>query len=176
MLISKANFSNAFQMRFWAKVDIKGSEDCWLWTASVRTHCNKSYGRFHGGILNGHGFDVPAHVYAFVASGNALLEGMIVCHSRECVSSLCCNPAHLRADTYKANMEDAIAIGTWKKIPDDKRIHRGESHGRALLTEKEVIEIRNSEKSEHTLAREYKVKRGAIHNIKSGTTWKWLKK
>lgn len=74
---------------------------------------------------------------------------------------------NLRWGTYMENKHDGKLRGEW-------RIFTGESHGRALLTEVQVIEIRKSSLSQHALAREYGVSRSTIKSIVQKRTWKHI--
>jgi len=110
--------------RFWAKVDKRGPDDCWLWTA-VRMPVG--YGKFwHLGKT------LLAHRFAMEASG-ASAEGMIVCH--RCDNPPCVNPAHLFLGTYKDNRDDMVAKG--RAIPA-----RGAQLPQAVVSETIVSEIR----------------------------------
>jgi hypothetical protein len=78
------------QDRFWAKVNRRGPDECWLWTAS---RYRNGYGIFQGGY---------AHRYAYT-----LLVGPIptrltldhLCRVRQCV-----NPAHMEPVTRGENV------------------------------------------------------------------------
>lgn len=88
------------EVRFWAKVDVRGPDDCWPWTAG-RT--GPGYGGFHPST----GRTVGAHVFAFQLAYGPVPDGHQVdhaCHNgtdcpggRACVHRTCCNPAHLEA-------------------------------------------------------------------------------
>ena len=82
--------------RFWAKVDVRGPDECWPWLGCVGSD---GYGHFK---LNGK--PVPAHRVAAGIEGEA--------HGRHtCDTPLCCNPAHVVEGTHKQNMEDKVARG-----------------------------------------------------------------
>ena len=61
-----------FDQRFWSKVN--QTEDCWLWTASVRP---KGYGQ----IKTEGGNPRPAHVVAFEMRFGPVPNGHLVCHT-----------------------------------------------------------------------------------------------
>ena len=82
--------------RFWNKVNTKGPDDCWEWTAYVN---HDGYGRFN---LNGN--IKYAHVLAWTENNGEIPNGMRVCHS--CDNPSCCNPKHLWLGTQKENMRD----------------------------------------------------------------------
>jgi hypothetical protein len=87
--------------RFWSKVDRRGAEDCWPWTAR-RDGCG--YGTFKVD-----GKTVRASRQAWALTHGDLGAGQRVCHS--CDNPPCCNPAHLWAGTQKDNVLDMVAKG-----------------------------------------------------------------
>jgi hypothetical protein len=89
--------------RFWSKVDKRGPEECWEWTAS-KAGATVLYGRFY---LK-QGKSVAAHVYSYRLAKGEIPEGMQVCHT--CDNGLCCNPKHLFLGTAQKNIQDM-----WRK-------------------------------------------------------------
>jgi len=82
--------------RFWAKVDIKDPQQCWLWTA----YRNKNgYGQVR---VNGRAF--LAHRRAYELCLGRIPEGFVLDHI--CHVPACVNPDHLRPVTVKQNMEN----------------------------------------------------------------------
>jgi len=69
------------------------------------------------------------------------------------------NPSH--------NMNHAYSLSL-------KVSKKGEKHGRAKLTDAQVIEIRKSLKSDKLLSEHYNVSIGTIFGIRKGSTWKHL--
>ncbi len=82
-------------------VEMGGDDECWNFTGKVTRW---GYGRF---IVNR--IHKNAHRWAFIAANGYDPVGLVVMHS--CDNRLCCNPAHLSADTQKANIQDMIAKG-----------------------------------------------------------------
>lgn len=80
--------------RFWSKVNVAGSDECWLWTAHLCT----GYGR-----IKVAGKDILAHRVAYQLVRGDIPEGMDVDH--RCLNRPCVNPAHLRLVTRKQNNE-----------------------------------------------------------------------
>lgn len=83
--------------RFWAKVDKRGPEDCWLWQGQVRWD---GYGRFVT-------MRKPqwTHRYSWeLHNGRKLVKGEMVLHA--CGNATCCNPSHLSLGTHQENMAD----------------------------------------------------------------------
>jgi hypothetical protein len=66
--------------------------------------------------------------------------------------------------------------GYFKEYPNlrlEKKVATGERHGRAKLTEEQVLKIRSDASSSHAqLAREFNVSEKAIRLIRQGTNWK----
>lgn len=90
---------NMLAERFWSKVDVRGPDDCWPWTAGVT---KQGYGGFHptkyGMVL--------AHRWVYEETFGRIEDGKHVdhtCHNGAgcppgpCPHRLCCNPAHLEA-------------------------------------------------------------------------------
>ena len=121
--------------RFWEKVDKSG--DCWLWTASTK---DGQYGCFW---MNGR--STFAHRTAWEIHNGPIPDGILVCHT--CDTPLCVRPAHLWLGTNADNMRDRDQKG--RQAQGDRsgsRLYpekfRGENNGRAILTEPQVIDIR----------------------------------
>lgn len=92
--------------RFWAKVDVRGPNECWPWTAFVDKHEN-GYGQFWDGQRL-----VKAHRFAFEIAHGAIPEGKVIdhtCHNEStcleviCSHRACVNPFHLEATTQSIN-------------------------------------------------------------------------
>jgi hypothetical protein len=89
--------------RFWAKVAIKGEEDCWIWQGAILPN---GYGYYRLGSSMQY-----THRIAFAVSQNTrpkLLAGLVL-HS--CNVRACCNPRHLRLGTYADNNRQAKEEG-----------------------------------------------------------------
>jgi hypothetical protein len=99
--------------RFWAKVDVRGPDDCWHWTGSRV----KGYGTFGlGRRVDG---TVLAHRFAYEIAVGPIPDGMSVdheCHNGSgcragdaCLHRRCVNPSHLRARPLVENARLARA-------------------------------------------------------------------
>jgi hypothetical protein len=139
---------------FWEHMNMQGKDDCWDWQYATT---QKGYGVF---LLNGK--QLYSHRVAYSLIYGEIPCGMEICH--KCDNPLCCNPAHLFAGTHLENMLDMKNKG---RSPDLK----GEKSGGAKLTNEQVITIRNSNKSQCTLAMEYGTSQAQISRIKSRISW-----
>lgn len=88
--------------RFWAKVDVRGPDECWEWTASLDQH---GYGKF--GIESG--LCERAHRFAWALTRGPIGRGLWVLHS--CDRRQCVNPAHLRLGNHADNARDRQGRG-----------------------------------------------------------------
>lgn len=123
---AKAERTGPAEQRFWAKVDKRGTDECWPWTAAVRNSA-EGYGAFWYERRH-----QPSNRMALVFSGTPVPAGMVACHA--CDNPGCCNPAHLFVGTPRQNNDDKVR---------KKRHAAGERHGSARLTREQVAEIRS---------------------------------
>lgn len=163
--------------RFWAKVDKRGPNDCWLWTAAKGP---TGYGVFAWRPAWG---DLTARTYAahqiafYLRNGWRPLRGsgLVICHS--CANPACCNPRHLRADTPAANTSDMMAAGnSVRGRPEHGK--RGEQHHGAKLTAAAIIAIRGelaAGASRPEVAARWKIALSSVGRIARGEAWKHLK-
>lgn len=114
--------------RFWAKVDKRGPDECWLWTASAD---RDGYGRIGAG-----GAGAPmmrAHRLSWELRHGLVPAGSLVCH--RCDNPPCCNPAHLFVGTVTDNNRDRGRKGR-------SRDQLGEKNEMAVLCADDVRQIR----------------------------------
>lgn len=146
--------------RFWAKVDIRGEDECWEWLAFK----NKGYGQFRVGAAK-----MPAHRYSLTLKlQRALSPDEMACH--HCDNPGCVNPKHLYAGDARSNAADASARD---------RLHggdtAGERNGGAKLTWSAVRLIRRrlaAGECHWAIAREHGVGEASIRHLAAGRTWK----
>lgn len=139
--------------RFWAKVEVRGADDCWEWTAYRDAN---GYGKI--GVA---GKACLAHRLAYFIEYNIDPVNQFICHA--CDNPSCCNPAHLWPGTNRDNIQDASRKG---------RISRGEHRNTARLTEHDVRDICRSTASHTCLAKRYGVSPPTVGEIKRGKSWK----
>lgn len=144
--------------RFWDKVSLPDANGCMLWTAALS---GVGYG-----VLKIRGQSHLAHrVSLSIAEGPSedRVEAAHSCRNRHCVA-----PAHLRWATRAENEADKVLDGA---------VARGSGHGRAKLTEAQVLEIRERQSkgaTHRSLALEFGVRRQTIGAIVNRTKWKHL--
>lgn len=145
--------------KLWLRVSIKSSTECWEWQG-----CKNTDGY---GSISISGKIVKTHRLAFALSGGEITrEKPHVLH--HCDNPACCNPAHLFAGSHKDNMQD---------MAQKMRCHReGKNNGRAKITAKEVIEIRDLCEakvfSQRDIAKIYGVGKSTVNYIHTQTTWR----
>jgi len=109
---------------------------------------------------------VYVHRLAWKIAYGSIPDGKKVLH--ECDNPPCFNPRHLFLGTKMDNVKDSIKKG---------RFHHGESGSSAILTEKQVTEIRQrlakGGEIRKTIGADYGVSRQTINNIAWGLTWRW---
>lgn len=150
--------------RFWPKVDVRGPDECWPWTAATFP---KGYGKIgRGGRAAG---VIEAHRASWLLAHGPIPDGLCVLHS--CDNPPCVNPAHLFLGTLAENVADMMAKGRHRN-----GVSRGEANGRAKLTAGQVDEIRGRARgggeSRAALARIFGVSWPTIDRIVRGTRWR----
>lgn len=144
--------------RFWSKVSITAQSDkCWVWNGNK----HRGYGKFS--IT--HTKNSIASRVAYYLHTNADPFGKIVCHS--CDNPSCCNPNHLFLGTSKENTKDMIQKGR-------HRCAYGVNHGKAKLSEDDIISIRNkvvNGESQTDVAKYYSIYQSVVSRIMSGKAW-----
>lgn len=99
--------------RYWAKVDVRGDDECWPWTAGKDWD---GYGRIKAGS---HRTALAHQVGWMLEHGTNIPAGLHVLH--RCDNTGCQNPRHLFLGTYDDNNQDRVrkgrsatkAAGTW---------------------------------------------------------------
>jgi hypothetical protein len=120
-----------------------------------------------------------------VTHGQSVPIGLLVRHL--CPgggNAACIEPTHLGIGTHQDNRDDAVRAG--RVAAGDRngarmkieRMPRGSSHGRAILTEADILEIRrlyirgDHQYGVEALAKQYGVGATTVGHIVAGRTWK----
>lgn len=148
--------------RFWAKVDKRGPDECWLWTGAK----NNGYGKFK---LRSYTLVTATRFVMEQALGAPVPSTLDVCH--RCDNPPCCNPAHLFLGTRLDNMADCVSKG---RTGYNVRTYKEADTHRSKLTLSDVNEIRSA----HLLgvrgvrlAELYGVTKKAINAVLHGECW-----
>jgi len=159
-IVAFANFTQQDVDRFWSKVDVKGPDDCWLWTS--RHVRKKGYG-----VFKAQGQDFISSRIALALQKGALPDSsLFACHT--CDNPPCCNPAHLWWGTSQDNARDAFEKGRYHKWAGERC---GDSNPKAILTLSDVTKIRQDKRFQREIAASYGVSQSAISDIMTGRTW-----
>ena len=116
--------------RFWAKVDRRGPDDCWNWTAMTHPdgHGRIGEGGHYGRMLYAHRVSYELHI-------GPIPPGLVVMH--KCDNPRCVNPAHLQLGTDADNHRDC-----WNKGRSPfKPSMPGASHPLAKITPAIAAEV-----------------------------------
>lgn len=151
--------------RFWAKVEILGPEECWLWCGEKarRTDGHLPYGIFKI-ARDGWHKKVRAHRVSYEIAKGPIPDGLLIRHS--CDVRLCVNPGHLDVGTNMQNHLDCVKRG---------RLVRGSRSKQAKLTEEEVAGIRvalSMSVPYAELADQFNVGIWTVHSIAHRLSWK----
>lgn len=149
--------------RFWDKVDRRGDDECWEWTASK---IPSGYGAFRH-----KGKTLTASRVAWKLTNGPIPDGehygtTCVCH--KCDNPACCNPGHLFLGTQQDNIADMFEKGR------DNRA-RGIRHGMSKLTDTDVRLIKiwlGLGYFQQEIADAFGVCQVNISSIKLGNTWR----
>lgn len=139
--------------RFWSKVEVKGVNECWPFSA-----CKGAFGH---GQVHFRGASTGAHRVAYMLAFGEVPCELIVRH--KCDNPECCNPRHLETGTTLDNVRDRVLR---------RRGATGQRNGRSKLTVKDVHEIRVATCTVTELAKLFGVDRKVIRDIKAGKTWR----
>lgn len=154
-------------IRFWDHVDFNGPEfgelgKCWVITSRLRPD---GYG-----YISVKNKRVLCHRFVYGEMVGEVTEGLCVLH--RCDNPPCVNPDHLFVGTQIENMLDRDRKG---RTGVEKRW--GEKSGAAVLTEKQVKEIRAYYRKGvigrgcYVIAKKYKVAASTIYAIVKGEHW-----
>lgn len=150
--------------RFWAKVQRPANDGaCWVW---VGARVEKGYGQIRVGSGT-----VKAHRLMLAAKlGRPIGEGLFTCHT--CDNPSCVNPAHLWEGTSAENAQDRNRKGRSGAHVHPERMARGETSGRAKLTDDEIRTIRNTAGTLREIATPFGISRSQVSRIRRGEHWR----
>jgi hypothetical protein len=157
--------------RFWSKVDRRGPDECWPWTAST----SAGYGQFTVWV-DQHRTNLKSHRAVWMLTYGPVPVDRQVNHT--CDNALCCNPAHLEPGTQTENIADATRKGRMASCGAATRpevIPYGEKHYNARLTVAKVIELRRRFESGEKLtllAKEFGIDCGHASAVANRKKWK----
>lgn|SRR5574343_130097 len=147
--------------RFWARVDVRGPDNCWLWNRNGNL---KEYGVFGIGAAQ-----YFAHRVSMALDGRDPLD-LCACH--RCDTPLCVNPAHLFAGTRTDNAADMTNKGRRPRGEAMARSKRGELNPSARLTADDVRAIRNDPRELMAVASEYGISFQHVSDIRLRHKWR----
>ena len=140
--------------RFHEKYIPEPMSGCWLWTACTATN---GYARITvAGVSRG------GHRVAYELYRGPIPENMQVLHT--CDVRCCVNPLHLFLGTQADNITDMINKGR-------DRCLKGENHGSAKLTERQVLDIRAATGFQREIASRYSITQTLVSYIKNRKAW-----
>lgn len=135
---------------------------CWLWLGAPTF---RGYGEIKVWITDKIKRSQRAHRVSWTLFRGPIPPGMVVCH--HCDNRACVNPDHLFLGTQLDNVRDMI-----KKNRQVNPV--GTRNSSAVLTESQVLEIRDSNEPQGVLAARYGVCDANISAIKTRKSWKHL--
>lgn len=93
----------SMQARFWAKVDKRGPDECWLWMGATKASTDSHI----YGVWQYSGWNWMAHRIAYTLAVGPIPEELTLDHvyERGCRDTLCCNPNHLEPVTQSVNSQ-----------------------------------------------------------------------
>lgn len=148
--------------RFWAKVDRRGPNDCWIFTGK---------GRYSGdyGLLKFNSARLAAHRVSWeIANNMKIPDGQIILHI--CDNPPCVNPSHLKVGTRKQNAIDMVEKGR-------NSITVGEANPNSTIRLSDVLEIRRLmtlDMSCMEISRHLGIKYTTVWGVYNGKTWKHI--
>jgi len=104
--------------RFWAKVDVRGPNECWSWLGATA----RGYGR-----INTNRFVMSAPQLSWeLENSKPFPVGMDSAHS--CNNPACVNPAHIEPQTRKKNIQYAADLGRLPRPKGPRKTHCKRGH------------------------------------------------
>ena len=152
-----------WEARFWAKVDVRGKDECWEWKASIR---GGGYGHFRVEEKS-----CSAHRLAWELANGPIPEGLCVLH--HCDNKRCVNPAHHWPGSQVDNLRDMKEKGRARGGS-----LRGAKNPSSKLTREKVRQIRRlyatDRYSQQALSTHFSISDTLVGNIVRRESWAWL--
>lgn len=160
--ISQEDFPQEFLDKFWARVTMLGSNECWPWVGAVDKR--SGYGLLPGVKPNGRKLNYFTHRLAYAFNKGPVPPGLIVLHS--CDNPICCNPAHLSVGNDLQNSREAFERG---------RIRLGAERRQSILNDRLVRHIRALRDGGSTtlqIGRKLGLNTATVYGVVSGKSWR----
>lgn len=146
--------SDKDRKRLWDKIDIKGEDECWNWTAAKSI---KGYGMFYSCGMN-----LRSHRVVILDSIGMKDRNNVIRHM--CDNPSCCNPAHLLEGTVADNNHDIMRHGNYSYC-------RGKLNEKFVSIIKRTLTKDKSKPMRLELARIFNVSPNTIWNIGANKIW-----
>lgn len=157
-------YIKAHRARFWSKVSIGASDECWLWTAGHLPKPN-DYGLIHWRQKRRM---ARAHRVSWELAHGDIPPGLLVCH--KCDVPRCVNARHLFLGTVSDNAKDAVAKRRLWQQKDPARCGKKFRQ----FTPDQVRQIRSRRQAGERLvdiAKSLNCKTGVLGNICTGISY-----
>lgn len=149
--------------RFWRRVE-QDTDGCWEWQGVIS--------RFGYGLLRIGSKWARVHRISWEIHFGQIPEGIFVCH--HCDNRKCVRPDHLFLGTAQDNIRDMVSKKRDVNSTHPELHPRGETHGRAVLNDNLVRQIRALHLTGMNcgeIGRLLGVKRSTVGNVTEGKRW-----
>lgn len=137
---------------------IQRPNGCLEWSGKAVTHAG------YGLLSAGRGIILRAHRVAWALENGPIPAGKFICHT--CDNVKCCDHTHLWPGTARENTSDALDKGRLKAPP----IHRGELHHLSVLSDAEVLRVREDTRPSELVGTLYGVSGRTIRRLRTGVS------